>query len=78
MVYYIDASALAKAVVTEPGTDAMTAILDGANSDQTMTARLGLAEVASAVARLVRQGDLSSVEAEAVDGVLEEPEVLLS
>lgn len=78
MVYYFDASALTKMFAPEAGAGMIAAMLAGLGDDQAVSARLGLVEVVSAIARLARQGDLPLAEAEAAIAALQDPQQLIT
>jgi len=63
MILYLDASALVKRYVTEPGSPEVNAAISQA--DMTGTALIGRAEVSAALAKAVRTSALTSEEASA-------------
>lgn len=60
--YYIDASALVKRYVNEPGSEWLRAIVTSFEPPLFFTSRMTIVEVISAFARRVRDGSLSSDE----------------
>ena len=58
MTRYFDASALVKGYVDEPGSDAVRRMLS--SGARVATSRIAFAEVASAIARRCRNGDLTA------------------
>lgn len=60
--YYLDASALVKRYVNEPGADWLRAILASIPSPVLFTSRITIVEVSSAFARCAREGSLTADE----------------
>lgn len=60
--YYLDASALVKRYVNEPGSDWLRTIVTSSEPPLLFTSRMTIVEVISAFARRVRDGSLSSDE----------------
>lgn len=61
-VYYLDASALVKRYVAEPGSSWLRSLLSSSQVQLAFTSRMTIIEVISAFARRVRDGSLTSGE----------------
>ncbi len=58
-LYYLDASALAKLYIREPGFETMRSLVDEGGSDSFIVQAISLAEIWSAVCRRAREGSIS-------------------
>lgn len=62
-VYFVDSSALAKRYVHEAGSEALRSLLDAGADCRIVIARITSVELASAIARRHRAGDLTAADA---------------